>query len=191
MLRIKPFDNSQGKIILSSYELAYLRNFEDPQTGYSIIDDSSQFNWLFEGLLNEAGLQNEIEIIGNKGEKIYNIKAIGQRLLLNEYTEGSQDRTIMLNDCGYQSVGEFVLPAKGVLLVNTKVIVTNAHKIGSNEPAIPSNAHVVKEGPDNYVIAEFNEPVSCNPIVKYNKDKSFFGKIFSYPALSHSAQVKI
>ena len=139
--------------------------------------DSSQFNWLFEGLLNEAGLQSEIEVLGNRGEKIYNIKADGQRLILNEYTKDSVDKTITLNDCGYENAGAITIPAKGVLLVNSNVIVTNARPL-------PNDVTIMKEGPDNYVVAEFNSPVECNGVVKETRktelNKNSFEKFLDW-----------
>ena len=174
LLRIRPFSEG-GKVILSTYNLAFLtqyRNydldkFENPED--SIID-SSQFLWLFEGLLNEADLGDEIEVLGERGDKVYNIKSEGQRLILNEYTN-NRDVLISLNDCGYENMGEFILPASGVLLVNSNVVITNARKVRTpNSPAdhvewaIPEEAKIIKQGPDGFIIAEFPQSVSCNGI---------------------------
>lgn len=150
---------------------------DNPNAKKLSLSDSSQFNWLFEGLLNEVGLQDEIEVLGNRGDKIYNIKADGQRLILNEYSQGSVDKTITINDCGYENVGMVTIPAKGVLLVNSNVIVTNARPL-------PNDVTIIKEGPDNYVVAEFNSPVTCNGVVKETRkaelSKNVLEKILSW-----------
>ena len=141
LLRIS---RGSGKLILSAYTLAFLRDFVD---GDKIMrPDSSEGLFLFEGLMNEAGIPVE-----KLGEKVYNIRASGQRLILNEFTDGGSTKAISLNDCGYTS--SFTLPAKGVLLINSEVLVGNPSQL-------PSGANVVKRGPDGYVVAEL-PGVSC------------------------------
>ena len=124
-----------------------------------------------------SGIASEIEVLGNRGEKIYNIKADGQRLILNEYTKDSVDRTITLNDCGYENVGPVTIPAKGVLLVNSNIVITNARPL-------PNDVTIVKEGPDNYVVAEFENPVVCNGVVKETRkdelNKNIFEKLLGW-----------
>ncbi|AJF60744.1 MAG: hypothetical protein QT03_C0001G1265 [archaeon GW2011_AR10] len=137
--------SGSGKVILSAYSTAFLRDFT--MSDSMVLPDSSEANFLFEGLAREAGIPVE-----KLGSKVYNIKASGQRLILNEFSEGSQAKTITLNDCGYTQ--QFSLPPNGVLLVNPRVLV-------GNPSSLPAGATVVKRGPDNLVVARMPSGIRC------------------------------